>query len=165
MVDIGIVNAHWFATEAIDAAFLLGMVVEGGIEDVEGAIECADYVTAYESAIWALDYLALARHVLDCAPPRRNEPELVALIAAVDDDTADARTKFPAPTEMEASDAHALLASLRERQAELRASLPIELSEVRTPEGLFPGIRSAADVEKLRRKLGLDTIELPTIEL
>lgn len=152
-------SAAWVATEAFHAGIYLSLLVEGQIEDVEGAIDAGDYATACESATISLEGIAAMHHVLASAPFVTDEQGVLALLAAADDDVLRTTGSLPAVRHLTRDDADELLDLVRSAAAALHDALPFEVPKMRTPEGFFPTVRVASELSRLREKVGLAPVD------
>jgi hypothetical protein len=150
--------ARWAAHEAMDAAWTLAVRIEGAIEDIAGALENGSIATAFEAAVAALGRLA----ALECAvagwPGVTDEARQVANLAVADEIGGDALHEYaalPRATSATRADAEALLELVRVRASLIEERLPFVLPRSRTPEGFYPSVRVAKELENLRGQLGL----------
>ena len=151
------VDARWAAGPVMDAAVALTVAIDGAMEDVEGALAAGDHATAAEIATIGLRHVALIARSLEGSPLGIGDPEvqLAVLAAASDPALAAAAERGPA-TATGADAAQARRAELAEAAAELRGRLPFDVPLMRTPEGFFPAVRAARQLEALRSRLHLD---------
>lgn len=148
-------SARWFAEEATAGAWAEALVVQPAVEDVEVAATCGDWATCVDCAVEALLAAGFVLAVLD---GYQGSPAEVDLLPRLVRDRSpvvgllDALPPAHAATEEDAATACRLV---RTATALVSGAVPFQLPAMRTPEGFFPSVKMAADLEKLRTRLGL----------
>lgn len=152
-------DAQWLATRAAPAAWVFIYEVQSSITDIDAAYDDGDWLTCVEAAAETINAVLYCRLVLDgfvggCSA------EALSLHATVGQ-SRDAERMRALPPSSRATEEDARQAGESARQAarDLEGDLPIQLPVVRTPEGFFPSVRVACDVERLRETLGLPPID------
>ncbi|MGQ0839473.1 hypothetical protein [Actinokineospora sp.] len=152
-------DAQWLATRVAPAAWVYIYEVQSCVADLDAAIADEDWMTCVESAAETINAILYCRLVLEGFTGRCT-PEELTLYATVTD-TPDTRRMRAVPPSITAGrhDALAAAESARQSAGELEADLPIHLPIIRTPQGFFPSVRVAGDIERLRENLGLPPID------
>jgi hypothetical protein len=151
-----VIDALWLATRGAEACWIHAVLVESSVEDVEGAVQAGDADVALEAAWMALVWLALADMVASGRASATSELAALAAVVVTDHDVAPDLEWLVERARPTADDTHDALRRVHARQERFRSSLPIELPSMRTPQGFFPSIGLARDVEELRRLLRFD---------
>ncbi|MEY2419967.1 MAG: hypothetical protein QOI95_34 [Acidimicrobiaceae bacterium] len=151
---MSVYGARWVASEAMEVSVVMAFGIDGGIEDIEGALGAGDVPTAFEATLEALATLANMRLMLNGALRSRGLRRL-ALLGATDDPVLALIGSTPPAIEATEELVESLLETVRAQSNEIRAALPFEIPKMRKPDGLFPTLRVAKELEQLRHRLGL----------
>jgi hypothetical protein len=152
-------DARWFADQATSASWSHPLLVQPGLEDAEAAAEAADWDTCVLACLLTVEKLVYCELMLDGRPacsPRETDVLLAA--AAVSSPATDSLQRIqqlrqvPDPGR---ATAHAALDCLAAADGYVRGRIPIEVLPMRTPEGFYPSLRVAAELERLRKAVGL----------
>jgi hypothetical protein len=148
-------SAHWVAESATAAAWGEALVIQPAVEDIEAALAAGDWATcvdcAFESVLGACFVLALLDGYQ--GPPR--EAELLLRAGADCSPLAGLLEQVACGCGASEEDARRAAAVAREARELVAAALPLRIDAFRTPEGFYPGVRAAADLERLRERVGL----------
>ncbi len=149
-------DARWAVDDAVAAGWMLEVVVEGSREDVEAAIEDDDCATAVDAASKALFDLGHCWLMLDGYPREADETEMLSALAVRRPDILRELSELPPALSALRAEVEATLDIITAQVAELRGALPIQLPTFRTPKGMFPSIRIANEVGKIRDVLDME---------
>ncbi|MEV6236558.1 hypothetical protein [Lentzea sp. NPDC051838] len=152
-------DALWLASRAAPAALVFINDVQSSLGDIDAAIAEGDWPTAVESSSAALRSVFLCHLVLNGLQGRCAEGELDLLVCLDDGDVAQRLRALPVSYTAGEEDAQAAQRSAREAADELEAGLPVKLPTIRTVKGYFPSVRIGADLEALRKSIGLPPID------
>ncbi len=151
----------WILSTGMDLAWHLADEVEAGVEDMDGALTSGDLATAFESARYTLNAVALAWQRVDGTPLSTVEPEFLAALGHARSRALATYASWPAVSELTEERMGELVAEVRGQVAELRAAVPFELPNLRSPDGLMPGLRAARLIDGLRARHGLPPFSWP----
>jgi|GEM_PF-1902293 len=160
----GSVDARWFADRATAASWCHALLIQPGLEDAEAAAQDGDWATCLLSCLLTVEKLVFCERLLvgGVAVPR--EPELLLAAALGTGPVADGLRRMQAlrsgaGPRVEEETALTALACLAEVDRYVRAKIPIDVLPMRTPEGFYPSLRVAAELERLRKAVGLGPFE------
>lgn len=152
-------DALWLASRAAPAALVFINDVQSSLGDIDAAMAEGDWPTAVESSAAALRSVFLCQLVLNGLQGRCAEGELDLLICLDDGDVAQRLRALPVSYTGDETAAEAAALSAREAASALEAELPVTLPTIRTVKGYFPSVRIGADLEALRKSIGLPPID------
>lgn len=152
-------DALWLASRAAPAALVFINDVQSSLGDIDAAMAEGDWPTAVESSSAALRSVFLCRLVLNGLQGRCAEGELDLLICLDDGDVAQRLRALPVSWISDETAAKTAALSAREAASALEAELPVKLPTIRTVKGYFPSVRIGADLEALRKSIGLPPID------
>jgi len=147
-------DARRLAAVGLDTAIVMSLAIEGGIEDVRGAVDDDDLPSAFESAVEVLSSLAMMRHLLD-GGLRSFGLRRLALLGATDDEVLAVIAALPPAIDATPEVVEELLARAQREAADIRAAMPFDIPALRKPDGLFKGLRVAKSLEALRARVGV----------
>jgi hypothetical protein len=152
-------DARWFADQATGAAWSHPLLVQPGLEDAEAAAAAEDWDTCVLACLLTTAKIAFCELVLDGAMPvsPRESDVLLAAAAAGSPITASLVAlqqlrQVPCPDK---DTAQAAMDCMAAADARVRDRIPIQVLAMRTPEGFYPTLRVAAELDKLRKAVGL----------
>lgn len=159
------VDARWFADRATAASWCHALLIQPGLEDAEAAAQDGDWETCLLACLLTVEKLVFCERLLDGGMTVPREPEL--LLAAADDATGPVAVGLHRMWSLRAGagplvgrdTARAALDCLAEVDLHVRDRIPIDVLPMRTPEGFYPSLRIAAELERLRKAVGLDPFE------
>ncbi len=154
-------NARWFAEQATSAAWSHPLLVQPGLEDAEAAAEDEDWETCVLACLLTIEKLVYCELMLDGSPvgsPREDDLLLAAAGAQTAATGALCRIqRLRGAPRIDESVAKAALDCLATADTYVRGRIPIQILPMRTPEGFYPTLRVAAELERLRKAVGLDS--------
>lgn len=148
-------SAYWFAAEGTTAAWTQALVIQHSLDDVDAMFEAGDWAMcvdcAFESVLGACLVLAVADGYT--GPP--SEPD--SLLRALRDggrvvELLDSLPLAPGATR---EDAERARTTANDAAALVADVIPLQIVGFRRPEGFYPGVRVAKDLEKLRGRMGM----------
>ena len=154
------IDARWFADRVTAASWTHALLVQPGLEDVEAAARDYDWDTCLLAALLTVEKLVFCELILEGVALSPHEAELLlALGAELTPTTAALRQiqalRAGAGPFVESKDAEAAMARVTAADDYVRCRFPIEVLPMRTPEGFYPSLRVAAELERLRQAVGL----------
>ncbi|MGQ0838821.1 hypothetical protein [Actinokineospora sp.] len=152
-------DALWLVSRVAPASLVYLNDVQSSLGDVDAAIAEADWPTAVESCAAALRSMFLCGLVLGGLRRRCVEGELDVLIALDDGAIADCLRALPTSYTADERAATEAAVAVRLAAADLEGDLPIQLPLIRTAKGYFPSVRIGADLEAVRKSLGLAPLD------
>jgi hypothetical protein len=159
-----VIDARWFADRATAASWTHALLVQPGLEDVAAAAADRDWETCLLAALLTAEKLVFCDLVLDGSARTPREPDILLAVDGPESPATAALTAIhairadhgAAAHEAGADAARAMLAAADEY---VRSRVPIDVLPMRTPEGFYPSVRIAAELDRLRTSLGLGPFE------
>lgn len=148
-------DAYWVATSGAMACWAYLLYVQPFREDIEAATEARDWPLAIEAASLMLKEVGFALLVLRGYVDIPFEADLNLSLLALDHDLLEDMARIPRSFGADESAARRAIEIATAAEGDLRARLPISVPTLRTPEGFFPTMKVAADLDRLREGLGV----------
>jgi hypothetical protein len=152
-------DARWMAVQAAAAAWTLTLQVESAREDIDGAIAAEDYPTAVECASLAMEFLGHCSLLLDGHHRVDGVEELLTALTVEDPQWVHTLCDLPTAANADLAAAETARAVVDRIYRKVLETLPFTVPKARTPQGFYPSLRIASQVEKLRTSLGLEPFE------
>jgi hypothetical protein len=152
-------DAFWMAQNATAAAWALALGVDATIQDVESALDAETWPTAMEAGAAALLRVGHCMLLLEGYTGAYDELNILAALALRQPELADELCALPTTVSADRAEAEALLQSLHRHRRAIKERLPFEVASMRTPEGFFPVVGTARQLERLRTAVGLEGFE------
>lgn len=152
-------NPHWVADRAATVAWIATLNVEGCIEDIEAAIAAEDHSTAVECAGITVMLLGYCSLLLNGHQRLGGDEEVLAALAVHEPAWLETLCGLPPAVAADAAAAERALRTVDGAYRRIRESLPFTVPMARTPQGFYPSLRVAGQVERLRNALGLGPFE------
>lgn len=157
------IDARWFADRATATSWCHALLIQPGLEDADAAALAGDWATCLLSCLLTVEKLVFCERLLDGGATAPREPEL--LLAA--DDAGPVAVglrslqalRAGAGPDVAEETARTALTCLADADRHVRDRIPIDVLPMRTPEGFYPSLRVAAELERLRKAVGLGPFE------
>lgn len=146
----------WMAEQAARVAWTCTITLDGYIEDIDAAMAAEDYATAVECAGTSLFLIGYCSLLLNGHQNPDGEEEMLTALTVHEPRWLDDLCALPAAMTADAVDAERARQAVNKAYRGLRGRVPFTVPMVRTPQGFFPSLRVASEVEKLRSALGLE---------
>ena len=148
-------SARWFAGEATQAAWAQALVIQHALEDVEAMFEDGDWPTCVDCSFDAVVGAAFVLAVTDGHDGPPTEPEMLVRALRDGGPVTELLERLPPAPGAKRADAERARELALEAAALVERALPLQIVGFRTPEGFYPGVRVAKDLEKLRSRMGM----------
>jgi hypothetical protein len=158
------IDAKWFAEAGTTASWTHALLVQPALEDVEAAAADHDWDTCVLACLFAVEKLAFCDLMLDGRVATPREAELLCTLSPEASPIADALLSIHALRDTSDPDmgedrARVAMSLVDNANAYVASRIPIDVLAMRTPEGFYPALRIAAELERLRAAVGLSPFE------